>query len=330
MAAPRRDEAIAFFEDRWSRAQESYRIEAVLALTAAYDRFHAEGLADNHFDQHLLSGSAIQAEARMGELLLAMLLWRSGFTLSSANAGPDFRGAKDGLTICFEVITPEPMGFPEGYLDPPNAGDDTARRVPHEQRVLRWTHALKTKSDKWIGGEGEPGWLSKGVVSEREPYVIVINSVLLDRYWWEVNGISTFPYPVEICYGVGPIAAAIDPRTGNILSEGNQFRPAISRPDRDAVPSSVFLSQGFDHVSAVLGCSLKEQSIVFGKETCAELVHNSRANVVIPPNVVPATREWFGQDEVGHVAITPIQGNWAAHPEDASSTEGRGAVGTQP
>lgn len=321
MAPLRRNEAIAFFEARWSRAKESYRIEAGAALTAAYDRFHAEGLADRHFDEHLLSDSSFQSEARMGELLFAMLLWQSDFTLSSANAGPDFRAAKDGLTICFEVITPEPKGFPEGYLDPPKAGEDLARPVPHEQRVLRWTHALKTKSDKWIGEVGVPGWLAKGVVNEREPYVIVINSVLLDQYWWEINGISTLPYPVEICYGVGSIAAAIDPRTGNILSEGNQFRPGINRPDRDPVPSSVFLSADYDHVSAVLGCILKEQTILFGKEPVAELVHNSRANVVVPPNVVPATREWFGQDEVGHIAITPIRGSLAPHLEDPNSTE---------
>ena len=324
MARLHRDEAIAFFEARWSRAKESYRIEAVAVLTAAYDRFHAMGLADRHFDEHLLSDSAIQSEARMGELLFAMLLWQSGFTLSSANAGPDFRAAKDGLTICFEVITPEPKGFPESYLDPPNA-DGVARRVPHEQRVLRWTHALKTKSDKWIGEDGEPGWLTKGVVNEREPYVVVINSVLLDQYWWEINGISTLPYPVEICYGVGPISAAIDPRTGNALSEGNQFRPAISRSNKDAVPSSVFLSPGYDHVSAILGCVLKEQSIFFDKAPVSELVHNRRANVVIPPNVVPATREWFGQDEVGHIAITSIRGSLAPHLDGTNSTERSGA-----
>ncbi|WP_426701542.1 hypothetical protein ACPPVV_00570 [Rhodanobacter sp. Col0626] len=321
MARLRRNEAIAYFEARWSKAKESYRTEAVAALTAAYDRFHAEELADRHFDEHLLSDSTFQSEARMGELLFAMLLWQSDFTLSSANAGPDFRAAKEGLTICFEVITPEPKGFPEGYLDPPKAGEDVARRVPHEQRVLRWTHALKTKSDKWIGEDGAPGWLTKGVVNEREPYVIVINSVLLDRYWFDINGISTLPYPVEICYGVGPIAAAIDPLTGNVLSEGNQFRPAIKRTDRDPVPSSAFLSTGYDHVSAVLGCILKEQAIVFGKEPLAELVHNNRASVVIPPNVVPATREWIGQDEVGHIAITPIRGSLAPHLEDPNLTE---------
>jgi hypothetical protein len=129
---------------------------------------------------------------------------------------------------------------------------------------------------------------------------------------------------VEICYGVGPIAAAIDPRTGNFLSEGNQFRPEINRLERDAVPSSVFLSPGYDHVSAVLGCVLKEQSIVFGKEPLTELVHNSRANVVIPPNVVPATREWFGQDEVGRIAITPIRGSLAPHLDDPNSMERSG------
>ncbi|MEW5836709.1 MAG: hypothetical protein AB1832_16730 [Pseudomonadota bacterium] len=320
MALRHRNEAFAFFEERWSRAKDIYRTQAVEALTTAYDRFHAERLADREFDKHLLSDSTAQSEARMGELLFAMLLWQSDFALSSANSGPDFRATKDGLTICFEVITPEPKGFPEGYLNSLKVGGEVAQRVPHEQRILRWTHALKTKSDKWIGEDGGPGWLSNGVVSEREPYVIVINSVLLDKYWWEINGVSRLPYPVEICYGAGPIAAAMDPSTGSILSEGNQFRPVINRPGKESVPSSVFLSPGYDHVSAVLGCILKEQTIVFGKEPLAELVHNSRANVVIPPNVVPATREWTGQDEVGHIAITPIRGTLAKHLEDPNST----------
>jgi hypothetical protein len=316
MARPRRNEAVAFFEARWSRAKESYRIEAVAALTTAYDRFHAERLADRHFDEGLLSDSESQSEARMGELLFAMLLWQSDFKLSSANAGPDIRAAKGDVTICFEVITPEPKGFPEGYLDPSAANNGVVRRVPHEERILRWTHALKTKSDKWIGEEsedGEPGWLRKGIVNEREPYVIVINSVLLDRCWWEMGGISTFPCPVEICYGVGPIEAAIDLRTGNKLSEGNQFRAAIDKPGRDPVPSIAFLSPGYDHVSAVLGCVLKEQSIVFGKEPLAELVHNTRANVAIPRNVVPATREWLISDKVRHIEITQIPGSLASH-----------------
>lgn len=142
MVLRHRDEAIAFLEERWCSAKDIYRTRAVEALTTAYDRFHAEELADREFDKRLLSDSSAQSEARMGELLFAMLLWQSDFALSSANSGPDFRATKDGLTICFEVITPEPKGFPEGYLSSPEVNGEVAQRVPHEQRVLRWTHAL--------------------------------------------------------------------------------------------------------------------------------------------------------------------------------------------
>lgn len=278
-----RNDVIAWLQLRWSRAKEADQQQALAVLVSAYDRFHAEALADHHFDGELVHGSPAAQEARFGELLLAMLLWQRGFQLSSAGTGPDFRATKDGFSACLELITPEPIGIPENYLRWPREDGAHAQRVPHEERLLRWTHALKTKSDKWVGTEGHAGWLQKGVVSHDEPYVVVINSILLDHWGWEIDGVSRIPYPAEVCFGVGPYAVGIDPATGQMVTEGNQYRAQIDRGDRPGIPTNVFLAPGHDHISAVLGCVLTDNRIPFGVSPVTELVHNPRANVGTPP-----------------------------------------------
>lgn len=309
MAKQRRAEVLSFFNDRWSKAKEENREVAVAALTEAYDRFHAEGLADNHFDESLLSEKEAQREARMGELLFAMLLWQSGFELSSASAGPDFRATKGDTRLCFEVITPEPIGLPKDYLQKLEAGVSVARSVPHRERALRWTHALKTKSDKWTGIGDEPGWLEKGTVDAHEPYIVVINSFLLDQWGWEIDGVSGYPYPTEICFGLGPFSIAINPKTGQKAGEGHQYQPAIDRGEREPVSSAVFLATGYDNVSAVLGCYLTDERIPFGVTPVTELVHNGRANVAVPRGLVPAQREWFCQNDELGIAISNEKGS---------------------
>lgn len=275
------------FKASWSKAAPEYREKALEFLVATYQRFMGERLADSQFTSRLLKGSENEYQQRLGELLFAAYLWRHGFTLASSNEGPDFKATKDGHSIWMEVHTPE---IDEAYR---TIVYGEVRTVPHAERTLRWTSALKEKAEKLLGNaeKGKLGYLKNGIVGSNEPYVIVINSTLLDPFHIGLTGVSQFPYPVEICFGVGPLAATLDRMSGEVVWSGNTQRLQIERTDKSPVPSDSFLSPSYAAVSAVIGIDLDANFIV-GEEPHAAAVYNPHAINPIPHGLLPSSDHW--------------------------------------
>lgn len=225
------------FTEQWSRAAPEHRESALRFLVATYERFMDERLADRQFTSRLVHGSEDEYQQRLGELLFAAYLWRHGFTLESSDVGPDFKASKNGHTIWMELHTPT---IDEAYRTIVY-GEVIA--VPHVERALRWTSALKEKAEKLLGnaGKGKLGYLKSGVVRDHEPYVIAINSTLLDPWHIGLTGVSQFPYPVEICFGVGPLAATLDRMSGEVVWSGNTQRLQIERTAKAPVPARSML-----------------------------------------------------------------------------------------
>ncbi len=70
-------------------------------------------VADKKFQSALDNGTEYQPEQALGEMLFFDWLRRNGFetipTNGQANGvGPDFQAMKNGITIWFEVVTPQP------------------------------------------------------------------------------------------------------------------------------------------------------------------------------------------------------------------------------
>jgi hypothetical protein len=184
------DQVVRRFEAEWPLPNPQHE-QVIAFLTQTYKRYCDEGLADREFGKQLALGSEYVYQQRAGELLLAEDLWNDGFTLSSADEGPDFRAEKDGEAFWIELVTPEPKGLPEEYLRSrePGAG---AFHYPANEMLLRWTAAIAEKARKLLGcaESGIKGYLDKGIVKPDERYVIAVNDRLLAVWPDGMTGIS--------------------------------------------------------------------------------------------------------------------------------------------
>ncbi|AVE05163.1 hypothetical protein CYL20_11630 [Pseudomonas palleroniana] len=286
---PLREKVIEQFVKSWSRAQPASATLAVEVLTALYDKFRDAGLADRIFEQQLTSGQRFTYAQRVGELLLADMLWRDGFSLESRNEGPDFLATKDGKSAWIELQTPEPAGIPKDYLAKSCTGQ--VQSVPHAAINLRWTAAVAEKTKKlW-------GYLESGMVKADQPYIIAVNTRLLNPYAMTgLYGVSGKPVAVEVLFSVGPIQIQIDRSSGDIVDQFHQHRPVLDKPGTEnKVPSDTFLNEQNACISAVLGLDLLEQVTLGGQHPSA-IVYN-------PLAVNPITQRWIEAQEHWHCTI---------------------------
>lgn len=292
------------FKDDWKRASSAHQQQALEFLTSSLDRFQREGLADRIFMDRLEKGGDYEYKQRLAELLFAAYLWQEGFSLSSSDAGPDFKAEKDGKQVWFELVTPEPIGIDAAHLSFPAVGDPpVVRSIPHGAVTLRWTTAIVSKVRKLLGqaDKGVPGYLAAGLVKPHEPYVIVVNANLLSAWSpMSLTGVSQFPYAVEVCFGVGPLAARINRFSGELVWSGRQQRLRIDRHLKAPVPSDTFLDEGYAGVSAILGINL-DANFICGETPSSVAVHNPFATNPIQPSLIPAQQTWICQvDDDGY------------------------------
>ncbi|KTC39161.1 hypothetical protein AO260_02995 [Pseudomonas sp. ABAC21] len=217
--------------------------------------------------------------------LIAYLLWRDGFSLESENEGPDFLATKNGKSAWIELQTPEPAGIAKDYLKKSCTGQ--VRSVPHAAINLRWTNAVAEKTKKL------QGYLESGVVKADQPYIIAVNTRLLNPYVITgLNGVSGKPIAVEILFSVGPIQIQMDRLSGDIVDQFHQHRPALDKPGTEnKVPSDTFLNEQNACISAVLGLDLLEQVTLSGQHPSA-LVYNPLAANPIAPRWLEAQEHW--------------------------------------
>lgn len=161
-------------------------------------------LNDTQFDTAILLEQ--QYHQRLGELIVADRLLRDGFELSSKDFGPDFKATKNGKTVWFEVVTPNPNDEMVQILE-----DVQGRLFPkHETNcrenslaLLKMTGVIETKANII------KGYIEKKIIPEDEPVVIVVNDSLfypLDVYMVGVTeevqkGSSGLPFVIEALLG---------------------------------------------------------------------------------------------------------------------------------
>jgi type I restriction enzyme S subunit len=192
------------------------------------------------------------------------------------------------------------VGVPSDWL---NIQFDQAGSVPHAAILLRWTSAIKDKTDRLMGSiDGRvKGYLSTGLVSEGDVYVIAVNGCQMRHGPFSaLHGISQFPYAVEAVFPVGPYQIRLDPRTLEKLGEGHQMRFHIPKPNGTAVPSHAFLDPKYQHVSAIWAVDWNGASVIGNSEPSA-LIHNPNAIQTLKRAFLSADDEFIatktGNDE---------------------------------
>jgi hypothetical protein len=147
------------------------------------------------------------------------------------------------------ILTPQQL--PNDWLQPTRSGAPVARKVPHEEILLRWTTALVAKKNQ----------LSKnrqhGSIAPSDACVVAVNSALLflETIAWD-EGQSRWPYAAECTFGIGPIVFQVDTNSSVPGKAEVTLRETIKKPSTGAyVPSKSFLNSEFSIVSALLGSS---------------------------------------------------------------------------
>jgi type I restriction enzyme S subunit len=255
--------------------------------------FLASGLADSKYENELTGGSDGKFWSCVSEALIfdrIKDLPRPDRT--KVGEGPDFLLAHGSRRVWVEVVCPEPTGLPQDWLE---IQTNHAGSVPHEAILLRWTSAIKDKTEKLIGSvDGRvKGYLRSGLVTEDDVYVIAVNGCMLRHGPFSaLHGISQFPYAVEAVFPVGPFQINIDRTSLKSVGTGYQERYHIPKPNGASVPTHAFLDPRYQGVSAIWAVDFNGGTVVGNHEPSA-LVHNPFAAQPLPKGFLPADSEFI-------------------------------------
>jgi hypothetical protein len=221
-------------------------------------RWHCEYLwilfqyhADNDFRVQLRSNF----DARYWEMYLTMSFIFAGYAVTSPKPeGPDVGIIHRGQRIWFEATSPT-CGVPG---KPDSIGEAVEGEVPEEKIILRYLNSISTKYEQYLN------WLKKGIVSDKDAFVIAINP-------WAIPFDHTDADPPRILqagYTVGAPYVEVDPKVMKPVGSGYYFRDFIEKAPKPAgagekakegakVPTGVFQLKEYAGLSALL-CSRVE------------------------------------------------------------------------
>ena len=268
----------------WASLQSRYANNMTLAKLAyeLCNRHIGQGLCDKNSIQRLCSFNNFKYWQQMSEILLAEELIKCNFNPKHPTRGPDFWIETNGKKIWIEVVTPEPKDLPTDYIQ------GTGDTVPHGKILLRWTAAIKEKSEKF------QKYKSDGLVGENDICVIAINGRLLrghDGVFPEFYGISQFPFAVEAALGVGPLHITIEIETRKQVSSELQHRPIIQNHNNANVATNTFLNFSHTHIDALWATDLDE-GLLLARSCSMAIIHNPNCNNKLPLKLLPAQIEY--------------------------------------
>lgn len=264
------------------------------------------GLADEHFIRELTSGDEGKFWQRIWEAILAAHLAELGHKPTSKDEGPDLVFDHNGSKICIEAICPNPKDIPQEYTSKPTTSEVRVTSMPAQTLALNWTAALREKMQKLEGRTNSdqkyfPGYVAKGIVTSDQPYVVAVNSSL---WGYAETGLSQFPYSAEVGFGIGPIAVPVDSQTGRFGDARHTSVFSIKNRNQANVSTSVFLTEEYKGVSAVLSTGFLCPQPDFYPLT---LVHNPLARAPLPQGILGAKEEYVSRVEGDYMEITRVR-----------------------
>ena len=251
-------------------------------LHRACVNFVASGWADKKYVTDLTGESDAQFWSCVSEALVYDRVSAHTFAARpTIGSGPDFLLKAGAKRLWIEVICPTAAGVPSDWLQ---IQTNKVTSMPHEAILLRWTAAIKEKTEKLIGNPDRniQGYLEKGVVSPNDIYVIAVNGCQLRHGPFPaLSGISQFPYAAEAVFPIGPYQIHIDRETLKTVGHGHQQRFTIKKPNGESVPSHAFIDPRYQPVSAVWAVDFNGCSVIGSPEPSA-LIHNPNAINPLP------------------------------------------------
>jgi len=247
------------------------------ALAQVVREFVESGMADPKYLIEITSGSDGKFWSCLSEAFIYQRIKHLDMPRrTNLGEGPDFLVQRGNKKVWIEVVCPEPSGVPTDWLD---TRVNHAVSAPNDAILLRWTAAIKEKTEKLVGRADAKvkGYLRTGVISGDDAYVIAVNGCRMrNGPFPALHGISQFPYAVEAVFPVGPYQIRIDRDSLKTIGDGHQIRFHVSKPNRSEVPTHAFLDTTFRPVSAVWAVDFNGTSFIGIPEPSA-LVFNPNA-----------------------------------------------------
>ncbi len=237
-------------------------------------------------DVHFLEDAKNHFLERFWEMYVAVTFMERGLQLVPVGGeGPEFYFEISQRRIFVEAIAPGPGTGLDQVPGPRYDGEAT--KTPTEKILLRFTHALDVKRDRYLAA------LEKGIVTYNDGYLLAINS----------RGIhhgpigNTMPYFAQAFLPFGPLALALDPITGNIVDSFHQYRDTIPKQNGKNISTKAFLDPKFQFVSAVLHSSVDcvNRPKEIGADFC--ILHNPSAVHDIDPLAFPWSKHLVLRDD---------------------------------
>jgi hypothetical protein len=225
-------------------------------------RWHCEYLwivFQHHADREFRNELRSTFDARYWEMYLTTSLILTGHEVTCPKPGPDVGIIYKGQRIWFEATSPTrgADGAPDQIPEPKISAmgeEPVVHDVPNEKIVLRYLNSISVKYK-----EQYANWLRKGIVSDRDAFVIAVNPREIPYEYADTSP----PRILQAGYTVGAPYLVIDRGTGKAKRSGYHFRDhVVKEPKKDAkegdqptkVPTGVFQQEEYNGLSALL-CS---------------------------------------------------------------------------
>ena len=240
-------------------------------------------------DPNFLTDARHHFLQRFWEMYLFVALQEQGLNPQKGQAlGPDFYLEIDERRFWVEAIAPDAGEgedrVPNTRNDPP--GEIIVRDVPRREVLLRYTHALAAKRDKWLG------WLAKGVVAPTDGYLVAIDGRGFNDYY---DGV--IPLFIEAFLPFGHLTLMINKVT--LKTEGRYFQHSdtVHKQNQAPVSTAPLLDDSYAPVTAVLhslvDCGNHPEAL--GGDFV--VLHNPKATVTLPDSAFSRCLQHHFEDD---------------------------------
>lgn len=248
-------------------------------------------------DPNFLTDARHHFQQRFWEMYLFVTLQDRGMNPQKGQAlGPDFFLEVEGRRFWVEAIAPDAGNgedrVPDMWDIPP--GEVVVGDVPKREILLRYTHALAAKRDKWLG------WVARGVVALNDGYLVAIDGRGCNDFH---DGV--IPLYIEAFLPFGPLTLLINRNTGKAEDRYFQHSDTIHKQNKAPVSTAPLLDASYAPVSAVLhslvDCGNHPEAL--GGDFA--LLHNPLATVPLPDSAFSwCLQQHFDQDHLVYLRAT--------------------------
>jgi type I restriction enzyme S subunit len=252
--------------------------------------------ADHNFKEQIRN----DFDARFWEMYLTCTLMDKGYEITKKIgkiAGPDTRVEYEDNIIWIEATTPTSgnRGSSDSVPDLVITNPPTAQQVPDEQIILRYRSAIKEKYDyKYFE------YLKNGIVSKEDFYLVAINGCRIPHSGTE----RELPRIVRSVLPFGHSQVTIDMSSGNIISEGHQYRAQIAKASGCSVRTDIFLDLYYHHINAILFSNINVFNLTSSMGDDFITVHNPLGHQ-LPTDFLNFTQQWKAQLRGNEVTVFP-------------------------